>query len=200
MAWIDEEYADEVAVVSTWLVTFLPWSVSYAAYTGDNPVESLLVFLRFPVFELQARFPGEVTVEGQVVDAGIPETLAAKYGGIASIGSVHLGVPPLRLEAVEGTVLVAHALWSVAAVLTVGLFVLSLAMYLREDAVSDLLPVGYVRLTSIAFGVLTLVLVGATVAFALSDAGYGTPVPVGLPVIGAFAVLLWRAEQVPSNA
>lgn len=197
MAWIKAEYAEEVAVVTTWLATFLPWSVSY---TGDAPAESRLFFLRFPVFDLQVRFPTEVTVDGTVVDAGVPEMLAAEYGGVGLLGNVHVVLPPTRLGSVAGAAGTAYLLWTAAMVLTLALFVLSLAMYRREETVQAMVPLGYVRLTSIAFGLLTVLLAAATAMFSQSDGAYGSPVPVGVVLIGLFAIVLWRAGRNPEPA
>lgn len=196
MAWIKAEYADEFAVVTTWLAAVLPWSV---AYTTEAPAQSWVFFFRFPIAGLQFRMPTEINVGDQVVDAGVPELLADAYGGIGLFGNLHLQVPPLQIGASDGALLAAHALWTLAAVITFIAVVLSVAMYRREDAVRARLPMGYAKLTSIVFGVLALLLAGATAAFAMADAPYGTPVPLGVVIVTAFAVVLWRAERVPAS-
>lgn len=196
MAWIKAEYADEFAVVTTWLAAVLPWSV---AYTTEAPAESWVFFVRFPVAGLQFRMPTEVSVGGQVVDAGVPERLAEAYGGIGLLGNLHLQVPPLQLGASEGALLAAHALWTLAAAITLLAVVLSVVMYLREDAVRARLPLGYAKLTSVVFAVLAVVLAGATAAFAMADAPYGTPIPLGVVILAAFAVVLWRVERIPAG-
>jgi hypothetical protein len=199
MAWIKEQYAEEVAVLATWIVTVLPWSVATVSYAGDAPVESLLVFFRFPLFELQARFPGQIMANGEVIQTIPSEFLTAQYGGVGLLGNVYLGVPVLRLGEVAGLVAVAQVLWSVAALVTLALFVLSVAMYRRESVVRAWLPRDYVTVTRVGFAVLAVTLAGATAALAMTDAPYGTPVPIGVVLLGALAVVLWRAEHVPAD-
>jgi hypothetical protein len=112
--------------------------------------------------------------------------MAFIVGGIGLFGNVYLGVPPLRLGDVAGLVSLAHLLWTVGALLMLALFVLSIAMYRREDAVQARLPLDYVTVTSLGFGALTVLLAGATTAFWLADASYGRPVvrfPAGLRVV-----------------
>lgn len=199
MAWIKEEYAAEVAVLTTWIATVLPWSVSYVSYSGGAPVDSLLVFFRFPVFEIQARFPGKIEGNGEVIQTVPSEFLTDQFGGVALLGNIYLGVPVLRLDDVAGLVSVAHVLWSAAALLMGLLFVLSVAMYRREDRIQAWLPRDYVTVTSLGFGVIAVLLAGATATLAMADAPYGTPVPIGVVLLCAFAIALWRAERVPDE-
>jgi len=191
MAWIDAEYANEVAVLTTWLGTLLPWSVSF---TDEAPAESWLYFVRIAAFDLQIRFPTEVTVDGSVVDAGVPEMLAAEYGGVSLLGNVHLVLPPTRLGSVAGPAWTAYLLWTAAMGVSLALLVLSVLTYAREEMVARRLPIGYVRATAIGFGLLTVLLSGATVAFSQSDGAYGLPVPIGVVLFGVFAIMLWRAS------
>lgn len=188
MAWVKAEYADELAVVTTWLVALLPWSVSY---TTDAPFESPVYFLRFPLFELQARFPADITANGQQLD--VAAVLSEQYGGVALFGDVYLGSPVAAVLGGPGAVL-AYGLWTVAALLVAVAVVLSVGMYLREDAVSEWLPVNYVRLTGAVFAVAAVPLAAATVLFASSETAYGTPIPVGLVLMVAVAYLLLTAD------
>jgi uncharacterized protein (TIGR04206 family) len=83
MAWVQSEYAGELAVISTWLVSLLPWSVSWIRIGGVSAVS-----LRFPFVRLQyifgAKLPGEepfLWVWEVPAFAGSPElTLAAQLG------------------------------------------------------------------------------------------------------------------------
>ena len=196
MAWLNEEYADEFAVLTTWLAALLPWSISWGS---DPATQSLLVFFRLPIVDFQLRFPTEVTVDGQVIETTIPQRLAEQYGGIDLVANAHVVFPPSRLGAVDGTHSWAYLAWSVATVVFLIAFVLSLAMYWREDAVQARLPVEYATLTAGLFGVLAVLLGVATIGLFQAGGAYGTPIPIGVVLLGAFAVLLWRAERVPST-
>lgn len=196
MAWIDEAYAEEVAVLTTWLAAFLPWTV---AYTGEAFQGSRIFFFRFPAFGLQLRFPVEVTADGRVLETNIPQRLAEQYGGFGVAGNLHLELAPLQVGTVDGAAATAYLLWTAATVVMVAAVVLSLAMYFREDFVRTRLPMGYPTLASVTFGVLTVLLAGATVAYYLSDIEYGTPIPLGVGILAAFAVVLWRAEEGPAG-
>lgn len=196
MAWIDEQYADEVAVVTTWIAAFLPWTV---AYTGEAFQGSRIFFFRFPAFGLQLRFPLEVTADGRVLETNIPQRLAEQYGGFGVFGNLHVELAPLQMETGDGAAAIAYLLWTVATLVMVAAVVLSLAMYVREDDVRTRLPVEYPTLASITFGVLAVFLAGATAAFFLSDVAYGVPIPLGVVILAAFAVVLWRAEERPAG-
>ena len=108
----------------------------------------------------------------------------------------------LDIAGLEHAVRAATGWWGIALIVIYSFliaFVLSLAMYWREDAVQARLPVEYATLTAGLFGVLAVLLGVATIGLFQAGGAYGTPIPIGVVLLGAFAVLLWRAERVPST-
>ena len=49
MVWVRSEYAEELAVVSAWLMALLPWSLTYG-----RPMGGRYVAIRFPLFIYEA--------------------------------------------------------------------------------------------------------------------------------------------------
>lgn len=195
MAWVNRAYADELAVVSTWIVALLPWSISF---TSDAPLGSHVYFIRFPLFEIQARYPSNVTINGEAAD--VASVIAEYYGsGGPLVGNLVGVLPPMTIPTGSLKLLIAYSAWSFAGLAVLFAFILSIAMYLREDAVRSWLPVPYVMLTGILFGVVTILLIVASTTIALSNRPYGLPVPVGVLVVGAFAYLLSTVDLTESD-
>lgn len=195
--WVKSEYAGELAVLSAWVSMLVPWNVVRHA---SAPFESTVVFLRFALFEVQFRFPTRIAInntegETSIVDAS--RALAEAYPGSRVLGDLFVAVPPQTALFYEAPRLQqAGLVWSLSAMVFFGAFVLSLALYTNEAAVSEKLDVSEVRLMG------ALLLAGAvgsgvaTVLYYLERPVVGTPIPVGVLVIGALGVVLLRTERV----
>lgn len=192
MPWVKAEYAGELAVVSAWVAALLPWSVSLLP---EGPLGSILFMVRWPLLELQVRIPADVTIAEQ--PAPVEEILAEVYPGVKLFGSfyvtepvtvaTHYGIEPLFYGGLA---------WLAGAAVVVVAVALSLALYRDEAGTTRRLPVDPVRGMA---GLLGL----AALAFAVASAFYwqgqelvGIPVPIGVLVVGALAVVLARVERV----
>ena len=191
MAWVKSEYAGEFAVLSTWIAVALPWTVSR---TKDGPLQSVLFFFRFGIFEVQLRFPSKITFNG--VPLEVERALAVVYSGTEVGGNFYLDVPPLAATFYDGTMALAYVAYTLGAVLLAGAFVLSLAVYLRESRVRSMLPMRYPRLTGYVLAAVTLFFTVSTVALAQGSVPMGLPIPVGLVVLAFLAAVLIRADLV----
>lgn len=197
--WVRSEYTSELAVLAAWVSLLVPWSVSY---NGDAPVIGLdsvgatLYFVRFPFFELQFRSD---TVIRNEIEFDIAGLLASQYPGTEVLASIYVTTPPTSALFYDGQLALASVVWSVAAVAFLAAFVLSIALYVRERAVVASLPVSEVRLMGALLGAGAL---GTGVASVLHYAQrdvVGIPIPVGVLVIAAFALVLLRIEAVESE-
>jgi len=192
MPWVKAEYAGELAVVAAWIAALVPWSVSLLP---EGPLGSILFMVRWPLLELQVRIPANVTIEGQPVP--VEETLSKVYPGSKLFGSfyatepvsatTHYGIEPLFYGGLA---------WLAGAAVVVVAVGLSLALYRDQAGTTRRLPVDPVRGMA---GLLGL----AALAFAVASAFYwqgqelvGIPIPIGLVVVGALAVVLGRVERV----
>jgi uncharacterized protein (TIGR04206 family) len=194
--WVRSQYAAELAVVSAWISVLLPWNV---AYQGDAPEGGTVYFFRFALFELQIRQPGAVEINGELIEASEP--LAATYPGTELVGSIFVATPPGAVTFYDGALSQASLLWTVAAAAFAGAFVLSLALYVREEAVADRLPASEVRLMGGLLGIAALGTAGASVLFYQERSAAGLPIPVGVLVIGALAAVLYQTEAIePGDA
>lgn len=195
MVWIKSELRDELAVVFTWLALLVPWNV---AYHTDGPLGSHIAFLRLSVCELQLRFPAQITLNDNPVDvAGV---LAARYTGVQLYNDLYVTVPPAGASQYTGQLAAAHFVWSVGALIMIGLFCLSIGMYLREDRTQARLPIAYHRLVGAGLLVVTGLFAVTTGLFYLERTIVGVPIPAGLVLIGLFGVLLLRAAPVDGTA
>lgn len=113
MVWINSEYVEEFAVLTTWLSVLLPWSVVWAS---SEEGADLVVF-RFPFFGIQYVF-GTGIVDGVTVRS--PWTFYTLSSG------------ELPAQAV------AHLTWTVAAVVLLAAVVVSVLMYAESDVVDEL--------------------------------------------------------------
>jgi len=190
MAWVKAEYAPELAVLSTWLSMFLPWSVAYHA---KGPLGSVLVFIRFSVFELQLRFPSEVSFEGVPID--VARALDQVYSGLQVGGNFYVALPPTAALDYGGPLALANGIWTVAALVLLVAFALSLAVYTDESR-TERLPYPYPRLTGWLLGTTTVVLALATGLMALETSTVGIPIPIGVLVMGALSAALLRVDIV----
>jgi hypothetical protein len=198
MVWVKSEYADELAVLVTWLSMVLPWSV---AYHTNGPLGSHLAFVRISVFELQLRFPSDITFDGVPLD--VARALDVVYSGFQIGGNFYGTFPPLAALFYDGgptenarALLLGNAFWTLAAVLLVVAFGLSIAMYSRESATRARLPLSYHRIAGWLLIAASVCLAVATAWFYVARSTVGVPIPVGLVVVLALGVSLVRAETV----
>ncbi len=195
--WVKSEYAGELAVLSAWVSMLVPWNLVY--HTGAA-FESTVVFLRFALFEVQFRFASEIRInntEGQQSTLDVPKALAETYPGTNVFGDVYLAtplepalfyeLPRLQQAGVAGLI---------AAGAFLGALVLSVALYLREEKVSTVLDGREVHLMGGLLVAGSLGTAVATVLYALQRTVAGTPIPIGVFVIGALGVVLLRTERV----
>jgi len=190
MTWVKAEYAPELAVLSTWLSMLLPWSV---AYQSDGPLGSILVFVRFSVVELQLRFPSTITFDGVPID--VATALDQVYSGFQIGGNVYVALPPTAALEYSGSLALANGVWTVAAVVLVIAFALSVVVYADESKMQRL-PYPYPRLAGVCLGTATVTLALAAGLMALDASTVGIPVPVGVVVMGLLSAVLLRVDIV----
>jgi len=161
--WVRSEYAGELAVLSTWLAGLLPWSVTLFSEGGITAVTIRFLPFRF-LYVLGVSLPGER-----------PFLFVWQVPGFV---------------ASDGVTLASRA-WLVGAAAFLLPFGLSVAYYLREEAVEARLdPVRALG------GLLVLVGLVLAAAFALlwrHQAGLN--VPVGVPVLLVLGAVLLRTER-----
>ncbi len=186
MSLVDPEYAEEFAVVSAWLAALVPWSLSYH---DSGPLQSVLIAIRLPVAEVQLRGASNVTINGDPKD--VEALMAQVYPGAKVGGDLFVTTPPTSALFYDKLALVWGSLfWTLGGLLVVGAVALSFGLYLREDAVTERIPVDPVRAMGWLLGGATVALVGATVLFFLARGLVGVPVPVGVVVTGILAGVL----------
>ena len=164
MVWVQQEYAAELAVLSAWIGVLLPWNITYSAAGG-----AWALFIRFPFFEFQY-FSGTPVADGAVV-----RTI---------IGAVDRW----RGEGLETATLV----WAVGAGVMLAALVLSVLYYVNESRL-EAARIHPVRLMGGLLGVAALVFGVATV-FVWTGGFGGTPVPIGVVLLGLLAWSLLSAE------
>ena len=199
--WVRSEYANELAVLSAWVAMLVPWAVSTHTHeTVGGDIENGIFFLRFPLFELQLRSPGFIEIDGELVPAdeiiAEGERFVDAYPGTELAGDVFVTTPPTSLAFYDGALWQASLLWTVAAAAFATAFVFSLVLYFREERVVERLPVAPVRLMGALLGVGALGTAGASVLYYLERDMVGTPIPIGVLVIGALALVLLRTKQI----
>ncbi|MFC7134502.1 MULTISPECIES: DUF7549 family protein [Salinibaculum] len=190
--WVKSEYAGELAVLSAWVSMLVPWNV---AFLTKAPFDSTVVFLRFALFEVQFRFPSELVFDGQQLD--VASALAETYPGTHFLGDAFLALPTAAITFYESPQLQQAGLAATGGALAfLAALALSVALYTREDAVADALDGREVQLMG------TLLLAGAagtavaTALYYLERGLVGTPIPVGVLVVGALGAVLLRTERV----
>jgi uncharacterized protein (TIGR04206 family) len=195
--WVRSEYANELAVLAAWLAVFVPWSGASHTQRGTvlgGEVTGDILFLRFPFVELQFRDPGVIESGEELIE--VSEPLDAAYSGVELVGNVYVTTPPSSLLFYESTLWQASLLWTVASVGFALAFLLSLALYVREDRVVAVLPVSSVRLMGALLGVGALGTAGASILHYTARDTVGVPIPAGVLVIAVLAAVLLRTEEV----
>jgi hypothetical protein len=191
MVWVKADYAEELSVLAAWLSLLLPWNVVYLA---EGPLGSKLVFLRFPLAELQVRWASQISLEGQ--DLSAAPALVAQYPGTRLAGDVFLATPVQAMLHYNAGMFAGSLAWTVGAVAILLAFGLSLWLYVAEDAVAARLPVDPVRLMGWLLAAVAGATAVATVFYWTSRNVAGVPIPVGVPIVGLLALALLRAERV----
>lgn len=195
--WVRSEYANELAVLSAWIAMLVPWSG--ASHTlRESGVEGDIIFIRFPLFELQFRSPVLVEDQAQetVTELGL---LEATYPGTELFGDVFATTPPSSVSFYESTLGQASLLWTLAAIGFALAFLLSVGLYVREDRVVQTLPVSSVHLMGALLGIGALGTAGASVLHYLERDTVGFPIPAGVVVIAVLAVILLRTEELEGS-
>jgi uncharacterized protein (TIGR04206 family) len=196
--WVKSEYASELAVLSAWVAMVLPWNVVYFPNAAGG---STVVFLRFALVEIQVRAATIITLvnnrTGDVRRVAADGLLAQQFPGTELAADVFVTTPPTSALFYEAPELQQASLaWTVAAASFLLAFVLSLALYTKEEAVRERLPVDPVRLLGALLAAGTVGTALATWLYYLARDLAGTPIPVGVVIIGVLAVVLLRAERV----
>jgi len=167
--WVRSEYAGELAVLSTWLTAFLPWSVSYIS-RSEGDLQFTVVNVRFVLFNIHYLFGIRI---GQ-----------QRFRDLFQLFFQTPAYFPDN-QTQESW------LWVAAAVFFLAMLALSIAYYAREDWLIEHSPVDPVRLFGGAFAVLGTAFGVATVMFY----PHQLTVPVGTLLMWVFAVMLLRVER-----
>jgi len=198
--WVRSKYASELAVLSAWVSMLVPWSLTYLPREEGN-----LVFLRFSFFELQFRAARAITIRdnttGEIIGEGdLSGQLAALYPGTQVISNFFVTSGPTSALFYEnGQLQQASILYTIATVAFLVAFGLSLALYFREAATRERLPVSEVRLMGGLLGAGALLTAGASVLYYFQRDMVGIPIPIGVLIIGALATVLLRIEHVDES-
>ncbi len=166
MVWVRSEYAGELAVLSAWLCTLIPWNVTYSPSVAGGS----LLFVRFPLFQVRYTF------------------------GLALARGVTVMDPLSAIRFQQGaSIQFAYQVWAVGAALVGGALLLSVAYYAREEQV-ETGPVDPVRLMGALLTGAGLVLSVAT--YFLFVRGFpGVPIPLGVVFLLVFGAILLRIER-----
>jgi uncharacterized protein (TIGR04206 family) len=175
MVWVKSEYAEELAVLMTWLSALVPWSISYGSFAVTSAEDLTLVILRFPFF-------------------GIRYQLGLQILGGTSLQSP-LGFRSEVLSAGESAAaqLPGYDLWLVAVAILALAVVVSILMYFEVDAALDALPIDPVRLLGALLLVVAVLLLGSSYVLYSSQAALLIPFGVFLHL--AFGVILVRVDR-----
>jgi uncharacterized protein (TIGR04206 family) len=165
MAWVNSEYANELAVLATWLSALMPWSFSVASLDFGT-----VVVIRFLFFHIQY-------------------VLGVSFGDQEQI---LFTVLELQTFYENAQTILAQQLWLVGAVVFVLALAISIALYLAEDRVSSA-RADPVRVLGGLLLLAGLLLCGATVL--LYQSFIGVAIPLGALFLLVFGVTLLRVER-----
>lgn len=198
--WVRSKYTSELAVLAAWVSALLPWNLTHhtdATVGGFQDIETTVFFLRFVFLEIQIR---QETVVNNEVGLDVTDVLTEQYAG-AGVGSgVYLTSPPTSMLFYEDALFQASLLWTVAAAALALALLLSIALYFRTEATLERLPVSEVRLMGALLGIVTVALAGSSVLYYLERDLMGTPIPIGIPVLGALSLVLLLMKEVEGEA
>lgn len=190
MTWVRSEYANEFAVLSAWLAIALPWNVAYQPAAALN---STVIFLRLSVLELQIRIPVILRAGSQLVSA--ENALAAQYPGTQLASGLFVATPVGAIGHYDGWMWAGSVAWALAAVVLVGAFAYSLALYRDEAGVTARSPAPPATVIGWLLAVATVGTGTATALYAIERDLGGVPVPIGTVIMGVLAVAILRAER-----
>ncbi|NHN40631.1 hypothetical protein G9C85_03135 [Halorubellus sp. JP-L1] len=174
MVWVKSEYAEELAVLLTWLAALVPWSISYGSFAVTSSQDLTLVILRFPFVAIRYQL-GVQLMSGTDVKTPV----GFRQEVVSAGGNASAQIP-------------GYDLWLVGvAVLAVALLV-SFLLYFEVDALDDL-PVDPVRLQGALLLALSLSLLGSSAYLFTTQAALFVPFGVLLQL--AFGVILLRADR-----
>jgi len=165
MVWVKSDFAGELAVISTWLSAFIPWSVSYA-----SPAEFTFLSIRFPFLRLLYIF------------------------GVSFGSGERPLLPVWEVPGFESNPALtrAHLIWLAAAGVFALALALSVTMYLAEARIESG-PVDPVRLAGGLLGLTALLLSGSM--WLLWTNYPGISVPLGVVFLYVFAGVLLTVER-----
>jgi len=169
MAWVESEYAGELAVVSAWFAALLPWSISLTRSEGLS-----LVAVRFPVAVFRFLFGADVRIDPLVPVWAAP-----------------------GLEQANASLQTAYYVWLAGAVAIAVAFAFSLLYYRREQFVLSRLPLSPVRLMGGLLTVGGGCLLVAAIGVFRSTAGF--TLPVGALLVPLLGVTLLRSHAEPGD-
>lgn len=178
MVWVKSEYAEELAVLLTWLSALVPWSISYGTFAVTTTRDLTLVILRFPFVGIRYQL-GVQILGGTTVDTPLgfrQEVVSAGGGSVNQLPGYDLWLAGVAVLAVA--------------------VVVSLLLYFEVDAVHEL-PVDVVRLQGALLTLVSLGLLGASYVLFTTQAALFVPFGVFLQL--AFGVILLRVDRETSD-
>jgi uncharacterized protein (TIGR04206 family) len=175
MVWVKSEYAEELAVLLTWLSALVPWSISYGSFAVTEAQDLTLVILRFPFVGIRYQL-GVQILGGTSVLTPLEFRQEVQNAG----GSALAQVP-------------GYDLWLVGLVILAVAVVISLLMYFEVDGALDVIPADPVRVLGALLLGVAVALLGATVVLFTSQAALFVPFGVFLQL--AFGVILLRVDR-----
>ena len=171
MVWVQREYAAELAVLAAWIAALLPWNVTYSTNGGI-----WVLFVRFPLFEFQYTSGFGTGVDG---------------------GTIRTVIEAMALQSGQGLE-AATQVWGAGAAVTLAALVLSVGYYADRPRL-EAAAVHPVRLMGGLLGLAALLFAAATVFVQTGGFG-GTPIPVGVVLVGLLAWVLLQAELTENTA
>ncbi|MFT4964297.1 MAG: hypothetical protein ACI9PP_001576 [Halobacteriales archaeon] len=201
MVWVRSEYAEELAVVSAWLMAFLPWSFSYG-----QPMGGRFVALRFPfvIYENLQGFGAfnhtgfltpfdalDRSVRAGLTGAFADSELLTRYGSKEPGVSVKTVIDALAGTSYSDGVL-AYLLWAGGLLILTVAILLSLLMYFETDVV-ERWPYDRVRTMGVLLTIAAVFYAGATIMLYLQFPGIY--VPVGPFLYFALGYVLLTVER-----
>ncbi len=165
MVWIQREHAAGLAMLSAWLGALLPWNVTYS--TNGGP---WVLFVRFPLFEFQ---------------------YTSGFGAGVDGGSLRTVLGAIALQSGQGLE-TATLVWGGGGAVMLAALGLSVVYYVDQSRL-EATSVHPVRLMGGLLGVAT-VLFGIATVFVWTGGFGGTPIPIGVLLLGLLAWVLLRAE------
>jgi len=163
--WVRSEYAGELAVLLTWLATFIPWNVASASSQGAS-----VLFVRFPF--VQVRYVAGIDLARGVTVADPLSAIAFQRG-----------------QSIE----IAYQVWAVGAAVFAVALVVSV-LYYRNEAWAESWPVDPVRLLGALLLGTGGIFAGATALLARHGFS-SLPLPIGVVFLLAFGGVLLTVER-----